>query len=414
MPIDVLCQCGRWLRMPDASAGTRGQCPVCRRDFDIPFESHVFESHVFESHVQTHPEPTPAPAFSPAVDAPKLKSRREPGARPYRYLVLLIALLPLAWSTYRPIPKIDMEERKIETLEGHPDNIARYNELPANATKAEVFATFPDDRLIGAVLPYDTYLHFGMAIVSAAIFFGLVLLLFPSGSAQVSDLLKVAGFTGTVGIVVLLGFQFLAFHMPFYYGGSIVTLFLDLIWLIGLSYRLADSNYGLVVSALGFMAGVGLCEETCKALPLLWKIRVQGFASWREAMTWGLMSGVGFGVSEGITYSHDYYNGVGGGQIYLIRFASCVALHAIWSAATGINLFRRRANFDGYMHPVNWIQQVIATIIVPMILHGMYDTLLKQSYDWGALVVAFASFGWLAHQIELAKRHMGLRLARED
>ena len=32
-------------------------------------------------------------------------------------------------------------------------------------------------------------------------------------------------------------------------------------------------------------------------------------------MIWGLISGVGFGVSEGITYSHDSYNGLMGGQI---------------------------------------------------------------------------------------------------
>jgi RsiW-degrading membrane proteinase PrsW (M82 family) len=124
------------------------------------------------------------------------------------------------------------------------------------------------------------------------------------------------------------------------------------------------------------------------------------------------MSGVGFGVSEGITYAYDFYNGISGGQIYLIRFASCVALHAIWSAATGINIYRRRAQFEGYMHFVTWIHQVVATIIVPMILHGLYDTMLTKGYDWAALAVAFASFGWLAYQIELAKRQMSLRLAR--
>jgi hypothetical protein len=39
-----------------------------------------------------------------------------------------------------------------------------------------------------------------------------------------------------------------------------------------------------------------------------------------------------------------------------------------------------------------------------MILHGFYDTLLKQKYELYALLVAFASFGWLAFQIERAKR----------
>ncbi len=41
-----------------------------------------------------------------------------------------------------------------------------------------------------------------------------------------------------------------------------------------------------------------------------------------------------------------------------------------------------------------------------MCLHGLYDTLLKQQYDAAALGVALASFGWLAVQIELAKRRL--------
>ena len=40
-----------------------------------------------------------------------------------------------------------------------------------------------------------------------------------------------------------------------------------------------------------------------------------------------------------------------------------------------------------------------------VVLHGFYDTLLKQVYErsW-ALVVALLSFGWLVMHIELARR----------
>jgi hypothetical protein len=44
---------------------------------------------------------------------------------------------------------------------------------------------------------------------------------------------------------------------------------------------------------------------------------------------------------------------------------------------------------------------------VPMVLHGLYDTLLKRGEPMEngfALVVAFASFGWLAIQIGLGGR----------
>ena len=50
----------------------------------------------------------------------------------------------------------------------------------------------------------------------------------------------------------------------------------------------------------------------------------------------------GFGVSEGITYASSYYNGVEELPIYVVRFVSCVALHAMWSAAAGITLCERQ------------------------------------------------------------------------
>ena len=39
-----------------------------------------------------------------------------------------------------------------------------------------------------------------------------------------------------------------------------------------------------------------------------------------------------------------------------------------------------------------------------MVLHGLYDTMLTQKMDLYALLVAFASFGWLAWQIEKTSR----------
>jgi RsiW-degrading membrane proteinase PrsW (M82 family) len=279
-------------------------------------------------------------------------------------------------------------------------------DLPADATLDDVLAALPDHKLEGALLPSDTWIHWGFAFASGAGFFGLVLLLFPPGHTKIWHLLVVGVLTGTAGILLLLGFQWIAFHMPLFRGTGVITLLLDIVWLIGQSYAMALGDHGLVVSALGFTAGVGFCEEACKALPLIFVARTTGFFTWRSAMIWGLISGVGFGVSEGITYSHDYYNGVQGGQIYLVRFISCVGLHGIWAAATGINIFRRQDHFRSTHHPLEWILQILITVIVPMCLHGMYDTLLKQQYDWAALLVAIASFGWLAWQIEMAKRKL--------
>ena len=60
------------------------------------------------------------------------------------------------------------------------------------------------------------------------------------------------------------------------------------------------------------------------------------------ALLLGLASGVGFGVSEGITYASNYYNGIQTAGIYGVRFISCVALHSMWSAAAAITAFERQ------------------------------------------------------------------------
>ncbi len=41
--------------------------------------------------------------------------------------------------------------------------------------------------------------------------------------------------------------------------------------------------------------------------------------------------------------------------------------------------------------------------LVPMILHGLYDTLLKKDLEVWALVVGAASFAWFALQVEMAR-----------
>ena len=42
-------------------------------------------------------------------------------------------------------------------------------------------------------------------------------------------------------------------------------------------------------------------------------------------------------------------------------------------------------------------------LAVPMVLHGLYDTLLKKDMNVSALGIAVVTFGWLAIQIEMAR-----------
>ena len=48
----------------------------------------------------------------------------------------------------------------------------------------------------------------------------------------------------------------------------------------------------------------------------------------------------------------------------------------------------------------------VVLVSVPMVLHGLYDTLLKKDYHVLALLTALASFIWLAWQIESARRYL--------
>ena len=107
----------------------------------------------------------------------------------------------------------------------------------------------------------------------------------------------------------------------------------------------------------------------------------------------GLATGIGFGISEGIHYSSAFYNGVEGGLTYAVRFCSCVALHAIWSSGVALLMY---ANQD-YLNEYDWESIgyfFVNYLLVAMVLHGLYDTLLKKEMDLGALLVAFLSFGW--------------------
>jgi RsiW-degrading membrane proteinase PrsW (M82 family) len=252
-------------------------------------------------------------------------------------------------------------------------------------------------------------MHWAFAAISAGLFLALLMCLFKPGHARPHSLLLTGLFTGTVGIVLLLAVQFIASFSPtlglrYIHGKAAIILLI--IKLIGFSYHAAeDPSNGFFLSFIGFTLGVGLCEELCKALPLIHLFRNRPEqASWRGACLWGLASGVGFGVAEGVMYAGRSYNGVLGGDIYLVRFASCVALHAVWSASTAIMVYMNRHRIASADSSGGTLGYVMLYTGVPMVLHGLYDTLLKKDHSLIALAVAIGSFVYLAGLIEWSMR----------
>lgn len=463
------CACGKSLRIPDEYAGKRVRCPACRnalvvstdaaadrpgvpntpkpaarsqddeaasflltqtappsppRENPVPLEPGAAPRKSHDSDDDdSSPYSLAEPAHAPQAESAESPEKRRPSRkksglptpvdtsssfREYAYLLLVLTLIPLAFSLLRQDTG-DIEERLIRTLKNAPPDVqSRVQQImETNQGNAnDIFAALPDARIEGALLPRHSWMHWLYAVVAAASFFGLLLLVFSRRSVHPLELLLVGLFTATIGIAFLLAVQYLAIWTQgaWLRGRSFVVVIFYVLKFIGFSYRSAldpDSNF--VLSFLGFTFGVGLCEELCKALPLLCLFRRNRGLTWRAACLWGLATGVGFGVSEGITYSADFYNGIHSGGIYLVRFLSCVALHAMWSAAVGILLYHRRELYQGDLEWTEFTLALLRVLAVAMILHGLYDTLLKKNLNGWALLVALASFAWLAWLIESSR-----------
>jgi RsiW-degrading membrane proteinase PrsW (M82 family) len=433
MSIVVSCSCGKRLRARDELAGKRAKCPGCGKALLVPPTAADPEQDLYD--VVDAPTPVPsmpkpvapprppiaaAPAYSPPVAgraapiakkpvaAPALAQESGPQMRQYLYWILVVTLIPLAWSTFHRVSH-DVESRLNKTISAHPELAQKIESLGEDASSDELFKFFPGHRIDGALLARDSWGHWFFAFLSGAAFFGLILLIFPRGTVDLRRLLIVGTFTATIGILFLLAVQWIADWTQgrIMYGRSILVIFFYIAKFIGYSYRAAlDPETNFFVSCFGFTFGVGLCEEIVKALPLLvhYRDHQTSFLSWRAACLVGLISGVGFGVSEGITYSSDFYNGVVGGETYLVRFVSCVALHAAWSGAAGIFIYKHQNLLQGAESIWGVMGDAVALVSVPMVLHGLYDTLLKKDYHVLALLTAVASFVWLAWQIESARR----------
>ena len=378
------------------------------------------------------PAPSPPPGFAappaavstsesglanaPSGWVPSTKSSTPTWLR-HLHWCLALATIPLAISIFAPDESPDeLIERIARSVSAakdpQPANSAAVNSegSPAEDSELEdplveelmelesiddVLLSLPGRKAEGAFLARDSALHWLFAFVSVGVYMTFFVFLASDKSAVWWHLLGIGVFTATVGIFLLLVVQVLAVV-----GGGEGGI-MGIFTLIGLSYSMAlDPEMGFVPSFIGFTLGVGLCEELCKALPILIYYKIGNKQSWRGAFLWGLASGAGFGVSEGIMYSSDFYNGLAGPGIYIVRFVSCVALHAIWSGSVAISVNQRQYLLrEEQEHWIMYVLAVLWMISIPMVLHGLYDTLLKKEWEFLALLVAAASFGYLAWQI---------------
>lgn len=428
MPIEFSCDaCGKAYKLKDELAGRKARCG-CGAVFTVPDAAPEPEGDIFglreeEIRPPVHEAPPPVPAvtarmakWSPA-DVVVVK-RRGAGMRFVVYAVLMLAMIPLAVSTMHR-NDFNIEKELEDTVTHHPEIAPKLEAVleKEDASEEEIFNVLPDHKLDCAWLSRDTWQHWVYAVISSAVFSAIIIAIFPSAVHSIGKMVLVCAFTATVGIFLLLAFQYIAIWTQGTWirgGGKLMILFY-LIKFIGFSYSAAlDPESGVLLSALGFTFGVGLCEELVKAAPVLIHYQSKATWPWQTAVVVGFISGIGFGVSEGITYSSDYYNGVLGGEIYLVRFVSCVALHAVWSGAAAVFAYRQQASLqsaEGFFDSLLWW---VAIISVPMVLHGFYDTLLKKDHEGWALFTALLSFLWLILLIERTLSDYGHEDEQDD
>lgn len=151
-----------------------------------------------------------------------------------------------------------------------------------------------------------------------------------------------------------------------------VFLFWDILGLPVLNpfYNFCDSNF-LPFQFMGFILGVGFTEELAKAIPLmiiLWKAREPLIP--QTVVYYGLMSGIAFGVYEGVQYQMtlnstlDYTSSF---FLNIARLTSLPFLHACWCGIAGYFLA------FAHLYPKYRRGLYALALTIPALIHGVYD-----------------------------------------
>jgi RsiW-degrading membrane proteinase PrsW (M82 family) len=438
--IPVVCPgCSQKYKAPEAAAGRSIKCKACGTGIEIPrppepepeqaaadillgdatFMGNPLGAHnesmAFGYRVNDEEPPPQRKKIPVSYTPPKpmptqqtpLTADETPAWRRHLHWVLALAMVPLFISLLAPTKQGDIEERFEQTLrELKPEQAVQVlSKINKETTDTELVQFLPEQKIKGAWLPVGSGMPWLLALGSALLFLTFCVFLGSDGATKGWQVLLVGLFTATAGVLLLLAVQAIAANTRgvFVGGRGIGVAFFWIFKLIGISYDCAtDPSLGFIPSFFGYTFGVGLCEELAKLIPLVWYFKAtqdddqKDKHVWRGLLIWGLASGAGFGICEGLMYSHRHYNGFMGAEIYAVRFLSCVALHAIWSGSVGMMMHLRQEKISASEGWPGWIGQIVLTISVPMVMHGLYDVALKEDMVWLALVVAAASFGWLA------------------
>lgn len=143
---------------------------------------------------------------------------------------------------------------------------------------------------------------------------------------------------------------------------------------INLFYLMRGSNSANLIYRLIFYTfAVGLTEEFSKQIPLyltIWKTKEPLIP--QTLVYYGLMSGIAFGVFEGVEYQMGVNATLDYGSAFFMnvaRLTSLPFLHAVWCAIGAYFLSFAQ------LYPKYRLSLYLLSISVPALLHGIYDAM---------------------------------------
>jgi RsiW-degrading membrane proteinase PrsW (M82 family) len=142
--------------------------------------------------------------------------------------------------------------------------------------------------------------------------------------------------------------------------------------IISFFYSLIDNEMWFA-RLTGFIFGVGFCEEFVKAIPLfIILFRTKEPIIPQTMVFYGLISGIAFGVYEGVQYQTTVNTQLGYSDAFFMnitRLTSLPFLHAIWAGIAGYFI-----SFAA-LYPKYRVSLFFLAIFIPALIHGLYDTL---------------------------------------
>jgi RsiW-degrading membrane proteinase PrsW (M82 family) len=184
-----------------------------------------------------------------------------------------------------------------------------------------------------------------------------------------------------------------------------IAVFIIFTGLNQLNFFYVFTKMAFPISIIGYILGVGVTEEFVKMVPLLLLARRAKEPMLPQTLVYyGLMSGIAFGVFEGVQYQTqvniqaDYATAF---VLNIARLTSLPFIHALWCGICGY--FVACANlYPRYRHSLYFL-----ALFVPATLHGLYDSFAGVLYII-SLLIAFTSvlllMAYLRHTSSLQQK----------